>query len=437
MQSEIWDDDALDRKKLGLAFNKLVGAEMGPLAACVSAPFGSGKSFFARRWSQELRACGYPVLYFDALEHDYSETAILSFVEALCEQAKEGLLGSHKFSEQAKSVAKSALPIAQRLALRTALRLITLGGNDEDIESASRIITGEFESEADDMISRIGSAKKEQKKLYDDFAELIRLLKNQSQGKDVIIIVDELDRCNPKFSIEFLESLKKYFLISGVKFFIFCDREILAAHANKLFGISSKGEGYVGKFFTHFFRIPDAERSKFAEYCLDRRQIDWKTICGPQPGNECQELAASTFRACADSCQLTLRQIEKIVQHFELLCLIDERISLKSIMQYIIICFLREDDEDRYRDLQTGKLSPENLEYIVSNSNDIRMKPALRSIGMNLEDLGRRNRPTREDELISTFTINLTNSGFSNDGRKRTQEFIDRVEFSADFLGAS
>ena len=55
-ENDIWADDLIDRKKVSSVFTKIVNNTRGSMVASVSAPFGTGKTFFATRWVQQLRA---------------------------------------------------------------------------------------------------------------------------------------------------------------------------------------------------------------------------------------------------------------------------------------------------------------------------------------------------------------------------------------------
>ena len=73
-------EDALNRKESAQVLTELVSFIDTPVVLAIDSKWGTGKSTFVKMWKQELLSQGYPCLYFNAWENDFSDDPLVSLI---------------------------------------------------------------------------------------------------------------------------------------------------------------------------------------------------------------------------------------------------------------------------------------------------------------------------------------------------------------------
>ncbi len=89
------------------------------------------------------------------------------------------------------------------------------------------------------------------------------------QDKPIVVIIDELDRCRPDYSVKTLEILKHFFDIPGFVFILALDEEQLKNSVKTLFGTENFDE-YKRKFINNSFLLPPPDKIKFTDYLYEK-----------------------------------------------------------------------------------------------------------------------------------------------------------------------
>ena len=99
----------------------------------------------------------------------------------------------------------------------------------------------------------------------------------ESVNPNILILVDELDRCRPDYAISYLETIKHVFDIKGIIFVIAVDRKQLESSAKTSFGADLNFPEYYRKFVQREVPLPKPSESaykklaeRYVEYYLDR-----------------------------------------------------------------------------------------------------------------------------------------------------------------------
>jgi predicted KAP-like P-loop ATPase len=88
---DVWEGDLFDRAASARVLHKLVLQKfkeeqynsVEALCFSVDGDWGAGKSFFLKRWAQDLRNQQHAVIEFDAWANDLSEEPLLGFLAEL------------------------------------------------------------------------------------------------------------------------------------------------------------------------------------------------------------------------------------------------------------------------------------------------------------------------------------------------------------------
>ena len=140
---------------------------------------------------------------------------------------------------------------------------------------------------------------------------------NSSDGKPLVIIVDELDRCKPTFAVEVLEKIKHLFSVKNVVFLLIMNKSQLEESIRSVYGQNIDAHTYLQKFVSIETRIPKntGERytndlSKYTQRLLELHELE--TWGDERNIIDCIEPLANHFN-------LSLRQLEKVFTNLALL----------------------------------------------------------------------------------------------------------------------
>ena len=82
-------------------------------------------------------------------------------------------------------------------------------------------------------------------------------------GDRLIIIIDELDRCNPAFAVKLLERIKHYFTHEKITFVFSLNMEQMQHTVRQHYGIGFDAHKYIERFFDLIIPMPKLKRDRF------------------------------------------------------------------------------------------------------------------------------------------------------------------------------
>jgi hypothetical protein len=227
----------------------------------LNSEFGSGKSTFFEMWANKLKSDGntFEVVYINAWESDFQGDPLLAIVSCLL-----NLLQSTGDSKEIKTIEETAGKLC-KFALSV--------GNDvvQRFTGIDVIKAGQY-AESKDGIAKPASGYtcfqlyKERCELFEKLKTLLRNLTAKSK-RPILVIVDELDRSRPNYAIEFLETIKHFFDISGLIFVIGVDKNQLASSAKALFGQQLVFDEYYRKFAHRDVNLPVKSQPMKEHFC--------------------------------------------------------------------------------------------------------------------------------------------------------------------------
>jgi predicted AAA+ superfamily ATPase len=72
--------DLLEREQSAEVLTQFVSRLDEPFVLAIDSPWGSGKTTFLKMWLRSLQNRGFPCLYFNAWQNDFSDSPLVSLI---------------------------------------------------------------------------------------------------------------------------------------------------------------------------------------------------------------------------------------------------------------------------------------------------------------------------------------------------------------------
>ncbi|WP_404408553.1 KAP family NTPase [Pseudidiomarina marina] len=277
----------------------------------INSKWGSGKTYFIKRWVQTLDA-HFDVVYVDAWKYDYSDDPLLTVISEIKKQVPRL---SDKLSQLKiiGAMAKAGLP---NLVSGFVKKYIGF-----DAESLGEKIEADFLASSTEKATEVLlQSFEQQREAISSFKNYLRELEpEKNKEKPFFIFIDELDRCRPTYAIELLETVKHLFDVPEFVFVIATDTEQLAHSICAIYGQGFDARTYLSRFFDDSYKLPDRDIRPFIESIGFPKLFDVaKDLVTPICENDSLIVAVcALFRHF----NVSLREIEKTVARFQLFIL--------------------------------------------------------------------------------------------------------------------
>ncbi len=302
-----WQDDVLDRAALGVVLenhlmNRFLAGDRSSLSLAIDGRWGTGKTFFVERWTQQLLANNRCVITFNAWQHDSAPDPALALMSEMRRQLKalrstvisENVATKEieeKLTSTLKSMAQAAKPAAK--IFFNGLLKKTLGSSISDFTDAIDNSDEEQAPAADDTsqlrdsvvetyVEQLMLSHENHQASIEKFRADLGLLasavaeieiEKSSPVGPIIIIIDELDRCRPTFAVQILEAVKHLFSANNVCFIFSTNLDQLAASVQVIYGSNFSGREYLGRFFDREISLPAAAAKDFSKLLFQNNPI--------------------------------------------------------------------------------------------------------------------------------------------------------------------
>lgn len=309
---DLFEREALAERLSGLLESLPDGAVMA-----IDAPWGEGKSWFARHWHAVLEKKGFRSALIDCFQQDYVDDPFALFAGEFLALAKKGKPEVRtKLLEAGKKVGASLLPIAAKLTVSTLGHLVV--GNaalGDDIAQAIEKADEKGGEQLEKLVARAMEEHETNKRSVKGFRTALANLASESE-KPVVIFVDELDRCRPDFAVHAVERIKHFFDVPGIIFVLLVNRKQLAASVRGVYGEGVDAEAYLAKFVHLSLTLPkrlSLERGKpndntrFVVAELERYGF---------PQSTATQDFANALGLCSTVFNMSLRDLERAIPLF-------------------------------------------------------------------------------------------------------------------------
>jgi len=248
----------LDRKDFAENLTTLLkNSSETSLTLALDGGWGMGKTTFLSMLRKYLLLRNIPTIYFSAWESDYTNEPLLAIIAEFNKQ----------LSEQTTALQDRGLKtkIKNRMIKASALILPTLGksvvsmiltklGTDKVIGDAVKEVMEDTRSWGKELLKSYEENTQNVRNFKENLHEVVQLL-SEINRKPIVVIIDELDRCKPSYSIQVLEIVKHFFDIEGITFILSADYTQLKASINHCYGVNFDADTYTHKFFDFYFTL--------------------------------------------------------------------------------------------------------------------------------------------------------------------------------------
>ena len=250
-KDDVWKGDALGRKAFAKPLTDLVSnARNAPFCIAVDGEWGSGKTFFLKRWCAEFSKQG-KAIYFNAWEDDFHADPLIAIIGQLWGAIENGVL-----NEICDSVKENWRTLAANAVLRC---------------SGSGFTSSDFQTASGKTVEEYLEARRSIDTLQKRLRELANATREKTE-KPLVFIVDELDRCRPTFAIELLERVKHVVGVPGIVFVFGINQKGLEKSIQSVYG-KIDARDYLRRFFDVGMTLPQARVSNYCQYLINKHKI--------------------------------------------------------------------------------------------------------------------------------------------------------------------
>lgn len=273
-----------------------------PVTIGLYGDWGSGKSSILKILQNKIETDedsknDSVVIYFDGWSFESFDDAKMALMQGIVDKLEEKITTKETFANCAKKVKDNIFSLRTLMwLLRNVAAPIGMAAISGGITTISSLISvfSSFKGKEDELVNKLTGegAEKFLKDITDthldvdtfsavrefrtNFEELIKATKK----KQVVILIDDLDRCLPEHIIENLEAIKLFLNVQNTAFVIAADQRIVSGAIHRQYkeiadlsyssngSERSIGENYLDKFIQIPYSIPKLSNQEVETYIM-------------------------------------------------------------------------------------------------------------------------------------------------------------------------
>lgn len=366
--TEPFSDDQLGRKVIAEHFkNILLNTNLNVFS--LVAPWGCGKTYFIQNLIRTMEEDSINILY-NAWESDFYDSPLIPLLSELFVKL-ETLENKDKLKKDINWSKKFAKKVCKSTTVQAGINVkwFNCGLNFDPDKKM-------LDSDYIELKSEIQEFKCKLKNIQ------------ETLNKKIIIFIDELDRCNPMYTIKTLEVIKHFFGIANIVFVLVVDKSQIENSVRTIFGVNQGTEnGYLRKFIDVEFELPEPNQSDFINYHLDKiwdkinifiednryynyylqRRVDGFGYEREMATTKEKIFLADLIRKTVKLLNFSLRDIEKYFMRFSLILAELAQEDILFIEPCIVLNALAMSGNDNFDDYIKSKIGSNNNLNSINN----------------------------------------------------------------------
>ena len=315
-------DDKLERRDLAKALTGLVSDTVEPLVVAMNGGWGTGKTFFLKRWACSVEKLKKDngeapcVIYFDAWQDDDLEDPLLALVGQI--HRKLHVRSDWKpanIKEDIESKADRFYVSANKVLTKAVVHLSHVVEHFSGADPAE--IIKDFSNLLARQVERYSGAVEARADLRNRLVELSSAIWTNT-GMPLIVVIDDLDRCRPAFAIALLERVKHLFDVQHVVFVLGIDVAQFVNSLTNVYGERFDANNYLHRLVDVEFLLPAPNRKAFFAMLFEQYKVEEYLKVVGNRNVEPYLAAVSEFKSAvvclSNVFQLSLREMERVVR---------------------------------------------------------------------------------------------------------------------------
>lgn len=238
-----FENDRLDRSSQVQGLCKVIRAVDGHAVVSIDGPWGSGKTAFVKMCAALLEDEGVQVVDFNAWQESYTGNPLIDLVSAVAEKTSSG----------GEAVQRT---------------LVSLGWHIAEQASSGWVQRGALKNGESPTFDPWKEAHSKVGQLKEKLAEVASLATDK-EARQLVVLIDELDRCRPAYALHLIETVRHLFAVKGVVVLLAINREELCHSIQSLYGAEFDTDQYLRRFIDLPCTLPPPTRASLSSFTLD------------------------------------------------------------------------------------------------------------------------------------------------------------------------
>lgn len=217
-------NDLLSRQQQVEGFCRMLLGIEGHAGVLLDGPWGSGKTAFVKMSAAYLRAQEVRVVEFNAWQQGHTGVPLVDLVSAIS-------------SELGNNTKKELIKAAGKIMAHVAVQAVRAGTSGlVDLEQVGSV-------ENRDLTASWEESEQETERFKSRLAQVAA-----EREEPLVVIIDELDRCQPAYALEVLATVRHLFDVDGVIVVLAINRGELVHSIHSIFGPEFSADRYLHRF---------------------------------------------------------------------------------------------------------------------------------------------------------------------------------------------